>query len=99
MKVLIVLESYDGASNGNTISARRLASSLLERGHEVKIAAAGDSYEGKYGFGVYHLPLFDGLVQAQDSRSADQMRRRWKRLSIGLTSCMWRCLFPLESLR
>ena len=65
MKVLIVLESYDGASNGNTISARRLASSLLERGHEVRIAAAGDSYEGKYGFGVYHLPLFDGLVLAQ----------------------------------
>ena len=65
MKVLIVLESYDGASNGNTISARRLASSLLERGHEVKIAAAGESYEGKYGFGVYHLPIFDGLVQAQ----------------------------------
>ena len=65
MKVLIVLESYDGASNGNTISAHTLASRLKARGHEVRIAAAGDSYEGKWGFGIYHLPIFDGLVQAQ----------------------------------
>lgn len=65
MKILLVLEIYDGATNGNTISAHQLRDNLVARGHDVRIAAAGESYEGKYGFGIYHLPLFDGLVQAQ----------------------------------
>ena len=65
MKILIVLESYDGASNGNTISARTLADRLKARGHEVRIAAAGESREDKWGFGEFHLPFFDHLVQAQ----------------------------------
>lgn len=65
MKILIVLESYDGASNGNTISARTLAGRLMDRGHEVRIAAAGESRDDKWGFGEFHLPIFDKLVTAQ----------------------------------
>ena len=65
MKILLVLELYDGASNGNTISAHHLADNLRARGHEVRVAAAGESYDGKWGFGIYHLPLFDHLVTAQ----------------------------------
>ena len=38
MKVLLVLDQFDGANNGNTISARRLAETLRAKGHEVRIA-------------------------------------------------------------
>ena len=65
MKILLVLEQYDGANNGNTISARRLAENLRNKGHEVKIAASGQDTEEKWGFGEYHLPVFDKLITAQ----------------------------------
>ncbi len=65
MKILLVLEIYDGATNGNTISAHQLRDNLVARGHEVRIAASGDSHEDKWGFGVYHLPFFDHLVVKQ----------------------------------
>ena len=64
MKILLVLELYDGASNGNTISAHHLADNLRARGHEVRIAASGETYDGKWGFGVYHVPVFDKLISA-----------------------------------
>ncbi len=65
MKVLLVLDQYDGANNGNTITARRLHDTLVEKGHEVRIAAVGEGREDKWGFRDYHLPFFDKLVTAQ----------------------------------
>lgn len=65
MKVLLVLEQFDGANNGNTISARRLAENLRGKGHEVRIAASGVDTPEKWGFGEFHLPFFDKLVTAQ----------------------------------
>ena len=50
MKILLVLEQFDGANNGNTISARRLAANLRDRGHEVRIAASGADTDEKWGF-------------------------------------------------
>ncbi len=65
MKILLVLEQFDGANNGNTISARRLAANLRDRGHEVRIAASGADTDEKWGFGEFHLPIFDKLITAQ----------------------------------
>ena len=66
MKILLVLDQFDGANNGNTNSARRLRDTLIRHGHEVRVAAQGESREGeKYGFPLYHLPVFDKLVTAQ----------------------------------
>lgn len=65
MKILLVLEQYDGANNGNTISARRLAENLRARGHIVKVAASGTDTDEKWGFGEFHLPIFDKLITAQ----------------------------------
>ena len=65
MKILLVLDQYDGANNGNTMTARRLAENLRARGHEVRVAATGEDSEWKWGFKDYHLPIFDHLVTAQ----------------------------------
>lgn len=65
MKILLVLDQFDGANNGNTITARRLASVLKQHGHEVRIAASGESRDDKYGFGTYKVPVFDSLIKKQ----------------------------------
>lgn len=66
MKILLVLDQFDGATNGNTNSARRLRNTLIAHGHEVRVAASGDSREGeKYGFGKYEVPVFGPLIAAQ----------------------------------
>ena len=65
MRVLLVLDQYDGVTNGTTMTARRLADSLRERGHEVRIASSGEDREGIWGFGEYKIPVFDPLVKAQ----------------------------------
>ena len=65
MKVLLVLDQFDGANNGNTITARRLAENLASRGHIVRIAASGEDRNDKWGFGEFHIPIFDKIVTAQ----------------------------------
>lgn len=65
MKVLLVLDQFDGANNGNTISARRLAETLKEKGHEVRVASQGQDSPVKWGFKDYHLPFFDKIVTQQ----------------------------------
>ena len=41
MKILIVNDQFFTANNGMTISARRFAHALQERGHEVRVASTG----------------------------------------------------------
>ena len=65
MKVLLVLDQFDGANNGNTISARRLFSILKEHGHEVRIAAYGEDRDDKYGFQYFKIPFFDKIIREQ----------------------------------
>ena len=76
MRILLVLDQFDGANNGNTNSARRLRDTLIRHGHEVRVAAQGESREGeKYGFPLYHLPVFDKLVTAQGFTFASRDRK------------------------
>lgn len=65
MKVLLVVDQFDGATNGTTVTARRLMESLQARSHEVRLASSGEDREGKWGFGEYKIPVFDPLVKAQ----------------------------------
>ena len=48
MKILIVIDQYDGANNGTTISARRFVENLRKRGHEVRIVSTGEKDKNKY---------------------------------------------------
>lgn len=65
MKVLLVIDQYDGVTNGTTMTARRLAECLRRRSHEVRIASSGPDREGIWGFGEFRIPVFDPLVKAQ----------------------------------
>ncbi len=64
MKLLFVMD-HDGANNGVTISARRYAQVLRQRGHDVRFLCTGDPGPGGWSLEQFHLPLFDGLITAQ----------------------------------
>lgn len=48
MKILIVIDQYDDANNGTTISARRFSETLRNHGNEVKILSTGLPGDDKY---------------------------------------------------
>ena len=48
MKILIVIDQYDGANNGTTISARRFVENLRKRGNDVRVISTGKEEDGKY---------------------------------------------------
>jgi glycosyltransferase involved in cell wall biosynthesis len=62
MKILFVIEAID-IQNGTSISAKRFASELRCRGHEVKFLATGIPDTNRFVVPELHLPLFNGLVK------------------------------------
>lgn len=66
MKILIVIDQYDGANNGTTISARRFVENLRKRGNEVRIISTGKEEEGKYAVKKIRLtPIVNWIVTSQ----------------------------------
>lgn len=55
MKILIVIDQFDSANNGTTISAIRFAEALKKNGNIVKVVSTGSPSENKYV--VKELPL------------------------------------------
>lgn len=62
MKILFVIETIDN-QNGTSVSARRFASELRRRGHEVKFLTTGIPDSNRFVVPELHLPLVNGLVK------------------------------------
>lgn len=56
MNILIVIDQYDAANNGTTISARRFAEALKRRGNTVKILSTGEPGDDKYQVRELRMP-------------------------------------------
>jgi len=66
MKILIVIDQYDGANNGTTISARRFVENLRKRGNEVRVISTGKKDENKYTVKKIRLfPVANWIVTSQ----------------------------------
>ena len=66
MKILIVIDQYDGANNGTTISARRFVENLRKRGNEVRVISTGKVEKEKYRVDKIHLmPVVNKIVTSQ----------------------------------
>ncbi len=57
MRILLVMDQFEDANNGTTISARRFAEGLRKRGHDVKILTTGKVGKDKYIVKTLKLPL------------------------------------------
>ena len=62
MKILFVIETIDN-HNGTSVSAKRFAEELKNRGHEVKFLTTGIPDADRFVVPEFHLPLFDRLVK------------------------------------
>lgn len=71
MKILFVCDQFESATNGTTISARRFAQALADRGNELRVISCGKSDEVDFGLRELKLlPLADRLVKSQGMKFA-----------------------------
>ncbi|MBO7586919.1 MAG: glycosyltransferase [Bacteroidales bacterium] len=70
MKILFVIETIDN-HNGTSVSAKRYASELRSRGHEVKFLTTGTPDANCFTVPEHHFPLVDGLVQRHGFKYAE----------------------------
>ena len=79
MKILIVIDQYDGANNGTTISSRRFVENLKKRGNDVRIISTGKEEKDKYKVDKIHLlPVVNWIVTSQGMQfaKADEKKLR-----------------------
>lgn len=57
IKILFVIDQFDSANNGTTISAKRFVKGLQDRGHEVFIVSTGSVSPNKYIVRTLPLPI------------------------------------------
>lgn len=65
MKILLVIDQYDNANNGTTISTRRFADTLCRHGNEVRVVSTGEKAQGKYLVDELFIPVFNGIIKKQ----------------------------------
>jgi len=91
MRVLLVIDQFDDANNGTTVSARRLAHALHGRGNEVRVVCCrGDGTEARalpsgatdgivrYLLEPLRIPGFNGIISGQGmvlARADDEVLR------------------------
>ncbi len=65
MVIVFVLDVYDKTANGTTVSARRFADSLRDKGHEVRIVSTGREEQWKYVVRENHFPVLYHFCKKQ----------------------------------
>lgn len=66
MKILLVVDQFDNDNNGTTMTARRLADTLTDHGHEVFVVSTGKNAKNKYVVKeIFMPPVIGRLVHSQ----------------------------------
>lgn len=66
MNILVVIDQYDGANNGTTISARRFVDNLRKDGNEVRVISTGKQDKDKYVVKELKLPpIANKIIKSQ----------------------------------
>ena len=71
MKIVLVIDQFDDANNGTTISAQRFARALIAHGNQVRVIACGKPADYKYSVRqMRFLPVVEHLITSQGMRLA-----------------------------
>ncbi len=66
MKILLVLDQFDDDNNGTTMTARRLADTLTEHGHEVFVVSTGKPAKNKFVVPeIFMTPMVRHIIHGQ----------------------------------
>ena len=57
MRIVLVVDMFDEENNGTTMTARRFADMLRQRGHQVRVVSIGESGKDKFGVPEAHYKL------------------------------------------
>ena len=69
MRIVLVIDQFDDANNGTTISARRFATALKEHGNEVRVIATGKPPDYTYAVRqMKFLPLWPSRTSMSSKR-------------------------------
>lgn len=74
MKIAMIIDSYDNASNGAVVSTRRFVS-LLRQEHSVKVITGGELHEDHIGLPAMNIPLFGSKIDKMGFSFARPDRR------------------------
>lgn len=89
MKIVLVIDQFDDANNGTTISARRFAAALKEHGNEVRVIATGKPADYKYAVRqMRFFPIVEHLITSQGMRLASRTGTCLKRRRPGRMWCI-----------
>ena len=71
MKIVLVIDQFDDANNGTTISAQRFARALVDHGNQVRVIAIGKNTDYKYAVRQMKFPpVVEHLITSQGMRLA-----------------------------
>lgn len=80
MKIVLVLDQFDEANNGTTISGRRFVRALAAHGNQVRVIACGKPAAYKYAVHqMRFLPVVEHLVSSQGMRLAIPNRHAFEK--------------------
>ena len=66
MKILLIIDQFDADNNGTTMTARRLAQTLVKHGHKVSVVSTGAPAANKYVVKeIYMPPVVRHIVHSQ----------------------------------
>lgn len=80
LRVAMVIDVYDNARNGASISTDRFTSLLREKGHTVTVVTTGEAGPGKLVMGEFYPPLFKWHMQNMNFVFAWPRRREIRNL-------------------
>ena len=66
MKILVVIDQFDNATNGTTMSARRFVENLRMRGHEVRVLCCGEPGPSKFVVPEKNIPVITYFSRMQN---------------------------------
>lgn len=76
MKILMIVDQFDSANNGTTITARRFAKTLENHGNEVRVVSCGKTTPQKYRVPAVHfLPVVETIIRSQGMQFARPKRK------------------------
>lgn len=100
MKILLVVDQFDDANNGMTISARRFAEGLEKEGHEIHVAAVGEERDKKHTMEEYNLiPGIKQIIHSHGMRFAKPNKRKLIKAikSVDIVHCYTPFLLSLQA--
>lgn len=85
MRILLVIDQFDSANNGTTISAIRFAEALKKHGNEVFVVSTGKPNENKYVVKELPLtPIVRHIVHSQGMRFAIPNKKTFREAMQGI---------------